>query len=674
MILQKIMLNNFGVFRGKHEFNLVPDLENGRPIILFGGLNGSGKTTLFEGIKLCLYGQTTFPELKTKKLYHSYISKKVKPLDNRKELRFQGFIEIQLEFNDFGVRDIYNVRRVWHIEKEKVSERFTVLKNNQGIGLIEKEYSQSFIANLIPLGVSNLFFFDGEKIQELAEDTIDNDFFKYALDSILGLDIIKKLEQDIKSYSRKENVDEDDIDLIAGIEKTISKIESNEQLLALNVQKKASIKTQLDKIDEIIQRKENELTLQGAGYAKRRIEFREKLTLAENNLDETRRLLKNIYGGLFPFTLVPRLCEQLQERIADENRRKNEKLTIHMINSKREAISNELINSNEFLESITNTKQQDIITSILQSITNVLQESTNGEYHFINDFSEKDLNQLLYWVDQTNSVIPQDIDVLSKRFKKNSEDRVYYENMLRMVPDNSILDPIIKEINAQHAVKGGLEIQLKHIEDEIAESKNNMSEDMRLLEIQEEKYELQNKFQRKMVLLRNIRRMLDEYKDAIRESKIDLMRDSFLDAISLIIRKHDFINDIKIDSNYNIQLQREDGNYIYKSMLSNGEKQIFAISMLLALARVSGRPLPFIIDTPLARLDSTHRDNIVENFFPNASHQVIIFSTDTEIDKLYFEKLTPYLTRVYHLEWSNTDASSNATEGYFWEGVEVTQN
>ena len=153
-----------------------------------------------------------------------------------------------------------------------------------------------------------------------------------------------------------------------------------------------------------------------------------------------------------------------------------------------------------------------------------------------------------------------------------------------------------------------------------------------------------------------------------------MLRNAFLDSITMIIRKHDFISDIKIDSDYHIELQMEDGNYISKSILSNGEKQIFAISMLLALAKVSGRPLPFVIDTPLARLDSSHRDKIVENFFPNASHQVIIFSTDTEIDKMYFKKLAPHITRVYHLKYDDQTKSSLASEGYFWKPMEVTHD
>ena len=120
-----------------------------------------------------------------------------------------------------------------------------------------------------------------------------------------------------------------------------------------------------------------------------------------------------------------------------------------------------------------------------------------------------------------------------------------------------------------------------------------------------------------------------KYQEKIREGKIDMLRTAFLDAISMIIRKHDFINDIIIDSKYNIQLQREDGHYIYKSMLSNGEKQIYAISMLLALAQVSGKPLPFIIDTPLARLDSDHRENIVGTWY---------YSTEAKSRVLYRSK------------------------------------
>ena len=105
---------------------------------------------------------------------------------------------------------------------------------------------------------------------------------------------------------------------------------------------------------------------------------------------------------------------------------------------------------------------------------------------------------------------------------------------------------------------------------------------------------------------------------------------------------------------------------INKGSLSSGELEIYAISMLWALARTSGQKLPFIIDTPLARLDSEHRDNLITQFFPHASHQVMIFSTNTEVDRQYFDQLKPNLAKAFSLEYDQTAKMTIKKEGYFW--------
>ena len=56
MILDEVLLHNFGVYRGKQSLKLTPPSAD-RPITLVGGLNGGGKTTLLEAIQLCLYGR-----------------------------------------------------------------------------------------------------------------------------------------------------------------------------------------------------------------------------------------------------------------------------------------------------------------------------------------------------------------------------------------------------------------------------------------------------------------------------------------------------------------------------------------------------------------------------------------------------------------------------------------
>jgi DNA sulfur modification protein DndD len=124
---------------------------------------------------------------------------------------------------------------------------------------------------------------------------------------------------------------------------------------------------------------------------------------------------------------------------------------------------------------------------------------------------------------------------------------------------------------------------------------------------------------------------------------------------------------ISIDSNsFAVTVKDKDGYPIPKGQLSAGEKQVYAISMLWALGRTSNRPLPIIIDTPLARLDRDHRSLLAQHYFPHASHQVLILSTDTEVDEAYFEQLTPAISRAYLLDFDTVERSTTVAHGYFW--------
>jgi DNA sulfur modification protein DndD len=135
-------------------------------------------------------------------------------------------------------------------------------------------------------------------------------------------------------------------------------------------------------------------------------------------------------------------------------------------------------------------------------------------------------------------------------------------------------------------------------------------------------------------------------------------------------RKEDFVCRMKIDpQTFTVSLYDSKGEAIPKSSLSAGEKQVYAISLLWGLAKVSGRPLPIIIDTPLGRLDSHHRSNLVKYYFPYAAHQVIVLTTDTEVDRSYYGELRPYTSHTYRL--IDRRGWTQAEEGYFWEDAYV---
>ncbi|WP_460150283.1 hypothetical protein [Pseudomonas sp. S3_A03] len=168
-------------------------------------------------------------------------------------------------------------------------------------------------------------------------------------------------------------------------------------------------------------------------------------------------------------------------------------------------------------------------------------------------------------------------------------------------------------------------------------------------------------------LAQNARDVLKEFSIRARIEKLKELESQFYTSFNGLARKENRNLSIQIDPNsFEVVLIDDEGVILRKEELSAGEKQIFAISILEALARTSGRSLPVVIDTPLGRLDSIHRKKLVENYFPKTSHQVIILSTDTEIDYAFYEGLQGSISHSYHLVYSPETRSTQAEEGYFW--------
>jgi len=162
---------------------------------------------------------------------------------------------------------------------------------------------------------------------------------------------------------------------------------------------------------------------------------------------------------------------------------------------------------------------------------------------------------------------------------------------------------------------------------------------------------------------------MQDYLRRATQRKIDRLSELVTESFRYLLRKQTLVQRVLIDpDSFAITLYDDTGRAIPKQRLSEGEKQIFAVSVLWGLSRAAARPLPAIIDTPMARLDGKHRDKLVERYFPHASHQVIVLSTDTEIERRYFHDLQPHIARAYHLNYDDEKKVTVAEEGYFWKG------
>ena len=201
MLLTKVVINDFGVYRERNEFDF--QIKPEKPIILCGGTNGAGKTTLFESIMLCFYGQNSFEQKTSQKQYHDRILRKIHRYLGTKKAADEASVTIEFQFAHEEKIVEYQVMRMWQNNDVKIDETFTIKKKKPSdekfvkLDLIEESGWQVFIEQLIPKGIVKLFFFDGEQIQKIADEGEIDNHIKSSFDALLGLDLVKQLINDI---------------------------------------------------------------------------------------------------------------------------------------------------------------------------------------------------------------------------------------------------------------------------------------------------------------------------------------------------------------------------------------------------------------------------------------------------------------------------------------------
>ena len=194
MIFKELILENFGPYAGRNVINLHTGTEeNRRPIVLFGGMNGGGKTTLMDAIRLALYGQRAQCSTRGNLSYSDFLTQSV---NNKTSPVDKARIELTIEHirNDQWI-DLKIVRTWTRNPKD----------GKDSLGIVEEEWPDTALANtwdeyietLLPLGISNLFLFDGEQVKELAEVEVTPQAVVDSIQSLLGLGLAEKLAIDL---------------------------------------------------------------------------------------------------------------------------------------------------------------------------------------------------------------------------------------------------------------------------------------------------------------------------------------------------------------------------------------------------------------------------------------------------------------------------------------------
>jgi DNA sulfur modification protein DndD len=276
--------------------------------------------------------------------------------------------------------------------------------------------------------------------------------------------------------------------------------------------------------------------------------------------------------------------------------------------------------------------------------------------------------QLLSWLDQTTANVTAILSVTAAELERCHHGLRRVKEDLRKIPADDILRPLLEQLHRSHEQLADASRLALKIDEQIASIEAQSGDQDQQYKAAVERLAGEAATNSKIQLIPRIQSALDEYKNALLLERVDKLQRAVTECFASLSRKKDSVRKVSIDpKNFSITLYDRANNALNKTQLSAGEKQIYAISMLWGLAKTSGRPLPVIIDTPLARLDSDHRSLLAGNYFPVASHQVIVLSTDTEVDRTYFDALKPSVAHSYHLTFDENLGGTISRKGYFWE-------
>lgn len=659
MILTELTLENFGPYRHKQTVKLSPqDSENSAGIILFGGMNGGGKTTLMDAIRLAFYGQRAQCSNRGNLSYYDFLNQCV----NQKALLHEKTrIELAFEhiINDQWV-DL-RIVRYWTRNPKDGKDNLGIIQGEWPVPNLASNWDE-YIENILPLGISNLFLFDGEQVKELAEEDTPTPMVVDSIKSLLGLELTDRLAVDLDVFVNRKRKDLASDSQLAALEEIELKIkELKEEKKKVNRDLKLE-ESKLKTAQQQYRQTSTDFRIEGGKLASETQKIKNQETQYYAELEKTKREMMSLVSKILPLSLIIDQLKKIELQGEKELQYQRAKTAENLLKEKDQKLISYLnslsLEQDNFLK----------IKNFLEQENEAFQQNLHSVNSYL-DINEKTWQSLHHILE----------DRLPNQQKVVREKLTEIDNLEEKIQTNQEL----LVMAASPETYKNLEKELKKSEEEMINCRANCETKKQQLnaidrKIEETKKQL-NKYSEKAINIHNSKHIFDSidkvkntlsiFKEKLTVKKLHKLEVEVTECFRYLLHKSDLVNRVTINSdNFALFLYDYEGKLISKKRLSAGEKQLLAIALLWGLARVSGKNLPIAIDTPLGRLDSSHRNNLVERYFPTASNQVILLSTDTEIGKKEVEKLRQQkaIAREYLLEYNSEENQTLIKEGYFW--------
>ncbi len=679
MKIKQIEFDNFRIYYGSNLIDLTT--TKGRNLVIVSGKNGFGKTTFLMGLVWCLYGRQMedVDDLYRKEItdaggYQKYITNSLNRLSKQEGNRR---FSVSITFSHANIQGITanEIQIVRSNDTGTNNDELNILVDGKENELAKMVGAEMFIRDyILPKEIAKFFFFDAEKIVSLAEINTAEQRRKLssAYSEVLGIKKYEDMKNELDEFRaslRKESASVQERQKLNDLQNDISNIELDIQKLDEDIDDYEG-----QKRDKKIKSEEylTKLIRAGSVITEDELkELREREQNLTNRLSGIQEELKLSYDEV-PFAIAGTLLVNIKEQLALEQKVERAKFQNEDVERKIGLVLNDLISEQKNTDIVFDYRVIDFYNKKIQDVI---------KKHFFSDIESvpNGATQLHYFTDnqltEFNSLVDHLKYSFGKQFKTLNEDYQKVNSELNSIrrkikdAESKTEDPIVAQ---DRAAKAQIDLEIQGLEIKVntasltigSKKQEKVQKDKQLSELQE-RIEVSQKNKEKDETATNLIGTLANFIKTFKEQKKKSLEEEILKSLKSLMHKKNFIKRVEVQfigDDMEINLYNSRDEIIRKEALSKGEQQMYATSLLMGLVEESDIDFPVFIDSPMQKFDDDHAENIVRNFYPRVSEQVIIFPLiNKEMTQDEYSIILPRINQSYLITNTNEDASEFMT-------------
>lgn len=654
---EALSVENLGPFRDRQTIDL--SVQSGKPVILIKALNGSGKTTLLTALQVGLYGQKALTDLKRTE-YEQLITGL-----RRRDTTGNPTVEIAVAVEVGAVRRQLVIRREWVMRGATLQEQVLVTENGSTNDDLSQDWDD-FIGSFLPAELVQLFLFDGEKIEALANPDRLPELLKRATEVFLGIGGINALSSDLKALERRTALknkgssaayDEARASLF-NWEKQLQELELQAESLT---QEKAAGQNAVDRAESALSHYNTEAQRKGLIAYQQAAEIRNAVMHAGKAAATARaELVAAMSDPVLPIAWAANLWPLYRQTWDRDQQAKHAKLLGQEFKKRDQRI---LATLEKGLPKATVTTLRQALEADLKSYAG--DRTLSGPRML--DASPREVEPQL---ERARARVQEQLKLL--RATQTAADKA--EQQIGQIPAEEQISDMLTQLRERSKAASIAAAHLDQITQRLEEVHSSLAHVKVRLNAAQER--IGAEFRDRSLEAKGLeasaraRKALSIFKGRLLASKAQWLSEMITAEFQRLLHKRNLMTTVLVDpETYRVSIRDGKQRELPMERLSAGERQLLATSVLSALIKERKGHFPVVVDTPLARLDQKHRSALIGGFFATVSHQVVILSTDQEVEGQAYAALQPFNSQEYELSFDDGAACTTARRVNNMEGA-----